>query len=124
MKNSVIIEAVWAKWRQFEIDEDSPGFFLELLEVALSSSPPLMQDLLKSAEQSEVKKVIYCSHTLKSCCQSLGALTLAEAMKSIEIAARGTPPKIETELVIFSHQMFEIFIREIQKEIARIKAAL
>ena|GEM_PF-4752152 len=123
MSTSLIDSAVWEKWRQFEIAENSPGFFLDLLQTGLTSTPPLMASLKQAFADQDIKNVIYFSHTLSSSCRSLGASQLASQLKDIEWAARATPPTIQNELLPLSQKMFEAFVEELKREIARIKHA-
>lgn len=123
MNTALIDSAVWDKWRQFELTENSPGFFLDLLQTALASTPPLMKSLKEAFANQDLKNVIYFSHTLSSSCRSLGATQLASELKAIEWAGRSKPPEIKNELLPASEKMFEAFVEEIKREIARIKSA-
>ena len=58
VSTSLIDSAVWEKWRQFEIAENSPGFFLDLLQTGLTSTPPLMASLKQAFADQDIKNVI------------------------------------------------------------------
>lgn len=123
MSTALIDSAVWEKWRQFEVTESSPGFFLELLQTALTSSQPLMANLAKAMDDQDLKNTIYFSHTLSSTCRSLGATQLSGLLKDIEWAARANSPAIKSELMPVIQKMFEAFCSELKLEIARIKGS-
>lgn len=123
MNTPLIDTSVWDKWRKFEVTENSPGFFLGLLETGLSSTTPQMQSLMAAIERQDLKEIIYFSHTLSSTCRSLGAPQLASHLKDIEWSARATPPVVKRELSTVIQKMFENFAEELKKEIARIKGS-
>jgi HPt (histidine-containing phosphotransfer) domain-containing protein len=118
---SVIDIAVWNKWRDFEKEEQADGFFCELLEKALMSAPKLMNDLEAAIEQTNVKAVHYCSHTLSSTCKSLGAPDLADKLKAVENESRKTPPVIRKDLLAPILAEFRMFIAEVQHEHDKLK---
>jgi len=120
---SVIDISVWNKWREFEREEQAAGFFRELLEKALVSSPKLMDDLEVAIKESNVKAVHYGSHTLSSTCKSLGAIALADKLKAVENETRKTPPTIRKDLLPAIRAEFDLFIAEVQQEYDSLKKA-
>ncbi len=121
---SVIDKKVWQDWRNFEKQEASPGFFLELLTKVLASSPQLMSDLLAAHHQKDLNKVRYCAHTLSSSCKSLGAMSLGDLFSALENGCRAEPPVLHTQLMPALEKTFALFINEIQTEHDRLAQLL
>jgi HPt (histidine-containing phosphotransfer) domain-containing protein len=96
---SLIDQTVWDEWKNFEREEDQPGFFAKLLEAFLTSTPKLMEGLGKGFATQNFKEVHYFAHTLASSCRSLGANGLADDLKAVELAAKATPPVMKTDLL-------------------------
>ncbi|UYL07412.1 Hpt domain-containing protein [Bdellovibrio sp. SKB1291214] len=120
MKSDIIDKVVWEGLREFEKNEEMPGFFLNLLGATLTASRTQMDGLLKAIDDSEAKRVHYYAHTLKSSCASLGALNLAKTLGEIEAAALQKPAVIRQDLIPSVRSVFDQFLQEIQNEYNRL----
>lgn len=120
MKSEIIDKEVWEGLREFEKNEAMPGFFLNLLEVTLTSSKVQMEGLAKAVEDGDTKRVHYYAHTLKSSCSSLGANGLAQTLGEIEAATKQNPPVILKDLLPPVRTLFDSFLQEIKSEFDRL----
>ena len=116
MSSDIIDKAVWDQLREFEKNEEVPYFFKNLLHTVLTTAPPMMELLLSSVENEEVKKVQYYSHTLKSTASSLGAMGLGKLLGEIESGCVQTPVTIRKDLIPEVSKIFGLFIQEVQDE--------
>jgi HPt (histidine-containing phosphotransfer) domain-containing protein len=116
MKSSVIDLSVWKKWRDFEKEEESPGFFLELLNDALKSTPDLMRELEAAFGSNDSQKIFFYAHTLGSTCLTLGGAHLGQMLREIEHDAKLMPPKVRTDLLKPVQKGFADFISELTAE--------
>jgi HPt (histidine-containing phosphotransfer) domain-containing protein len=120
MKSDIIDKEVWEGLREFEKNEEMPGFFLNLLGTVLTSSQAQMDGLLKAVEEGDIKRVHYYAHTLKSSCASLGAMELAKTLGEIEFSSIEKPPVIRKDLMATVEDVFKDFLQEIQNEHSRL----
>jgi HPt (histidine-containing phosphotransfer) domain-containing protein len=123
MKSSVFDMKVWDDWKKFEKDEDSPGFLLQLLQDAHSSSHQHITALETAVKAGDLDKAFYYSHTLGSTCLSLGAVNLGNMLRELEHATKEKPPRLRSELLPQILAAFKEFMSEIEKECARQKSA-
>lgn len=123
MKNSSVVDLkVWQQWKDFEKNENSPGFFLQLLQQGLKTFPEYMHGLEKAMTEKDMKAIFFNAHALGSSCLSLGAVDLGQALRQIESATQNTPPRIRSDLMPTVQSAFSILLNEIQIECSRIQS--
>jgi HPt (histidine-containing phosphotransfer) domain-containing protein len=121
MKPPVIDKKIWNTWREFELNEESPRFFLDLIEKFLENTPNLFLEFLDAIKNKDLKKIVYCSHTLASSCASLGAVQLSEYLKEIEDAARSKNPSIKIDHMSAIESHFAEVLHEMKMEQERLQ---
>ncbi|MBN1149482.1 MAG: Hpt domain-containing protein [Anaerolineales bacterium] len=65
-----------------------PAFLVELIEVFLSDSPQLIEQMRAGLASGEIEIVRRAAHSLKSNSASFGANRLAEAARDLEMLAK------------------------------------
>jgi HPt (histidine-containing phosphotransfer) domain-containing protein len=68
-----------------EVGEHSTEFFIELIDSYLQDSPELLQAIQTAVMQDSAIALKRAAHTLKSSSATLGATTVAELCKRLEI---------------------------------------
>ncbi len=66
-----------------------PQFLVELIEVYLTDSPQLIEQIRRGLAAGEVESVRRAAHSLKSNSASFGANRLANAARELEMIAKG-----------------------------------
>ena len=66
-----------------------PDFLIQLIDVYLSDSSDLIQQMHSGIEHGDVDGVRRAAHSLKSNSASLGANQVAEAARNLEMLAKG-----------------------------------
>lgn len=77
----------------------TPNLLAKIIHLYLESSPTLVDDIVKSIEQSDTESLENAAHSLKSSSANLGATELSNLCKKLEL--QGKASKIETaELLV------------------------
>ncbi len=66
-----------------------PAFMIELIDVYLSDSPDLIDQMQRGFAASDIDVVRRAAHSLKSNSASFGANRLADACRDLEMLAKG-----------------------------------
>ncbi|WP_413294848.1 Hpt domain-containing protein [Bdellovibrio sp. HCB185ZH] len=120
MNSQVCDKNVWQELREFEKNEGAEGFFKQLLQAVLTTAQPVMDSLVKSSVEGDVKKTHYYAHNLKSTCASLGAKSLAQKLGVIETGCKEVEPVIHHHVIAEAKAEFTLFLNEVQEEFNRI----
>jgi two-component system sensor histidine kinase/response regulator len=76
-----------ARMRSFR--DDYPEIADQLLELFLSSTPPLLDELQAAADAGDHDELRRAAHKLKGSCQNIGATFMADLCLTIESAEAG-----------------------------------
>jgi HPt (histidine-containing phosphotransfer) domain-containing protein len=68
------------------------GFFARILNTFLTDAARRLEDIGKGVEEGDFQAVVMAAHTLKGSCSYVGAVRLADQMKTLEEAAHNGPP--------------------------------
>ncbi|MFT5461274.1 MAG: two-component system sensor histidine kinase/response regulator [Planctomycetota bacterium] len=98
--------------------EDDPGLFAELVELFLEDTPARMADLGLALESGDATQMEHAAHALKSSSANLGALTLSETFRQIEMSGREGNVEGASGLITNSNEQFEAVRAALQAEIA------
>jgi len=80
------------------LGDDGPVAVLDLIDTFLDSSPALLKDIEEGARTISLEKIRSTAHSLKSSAASLGALSLSNRARVLEIAAREAAEKPANEV--------------------------
>ena len=85
MPDSLIDPESWEMMKS----QTGPEFLAELIDMYLSDSPDLIEQMRRGLAAGDCDTVRRSAHTLKSNSASLGALRLAGAARVLEMTAKG-----------------------------------
>ena len=99
--NSPAVDALIDEARMRTFRDDYPDIVGQLLDLFLTSTPPLLDELRVAAEMEDRDELKRAAHKLKGSCQNIGATFMATLCKSIEVAdgdVRGTVEELDAAL--------------------------
>ncbi|RKY19150.1 MAG: hypothetical protein DRQ55_11445 [Planctomycetota bacterium] len=79
--------AVLDELRQFQ-DVDGPDILCELIGIFLDDTPPRLESLYTAVDAGDAAGIEQAAHALKSSCAQLGALTLSELCRQLELLSK------------------------------------
>jgi CheY-like chemotaxis protein len=84
----LILDAqVLDKFREL-MGEDADDFFIELIELYLSESPKLVEELRAAVRDHNPERLMHAAHSLKSSSANVGAISLSARLKELEQIGR------------------------------------
>ena len=69
-------------------DDESPDFFQSIINDYLDNTPTIIDEIVSFAEQGNLEKTRFLSHTIKSSSATVGALHFSELCRKIENSSR------------------------------------
>ena len=93
-----IDRTIWDEWLEFEPDENGNDFFQSMVDVFVGHIPGDFSEFLSGVRAQDHERIFHFSHSLKSSCRSIGAMSLGETFETIEITVK-RGELINTELV-------------------------
>ncbi|MDO9095543.1 MAG: Hpt domain-containing protein [Rubrivivax sp.] len=94
--NDVIDKTVFAELQ----DTAGPEFVQELVGTFLEEAPGLMAELRAARDAAQADSFRRAAHSLKSNSQTFGALRLAEAARSLELAGLSADPEYDRQAIV------------------------
>ena len=70
------------------IGENADSILVEMIDCYLEDAPKLVSALISAVDQGDAKQLRACAHTLKSSSLTLGATTLSNLCKELEVISR------------------------------------
>ena len=93
-----IDRSIWEEWDEFDTDENGLEFFQSMVDVFVGAIPGDFSEFLSGVRAQDHERIFHFSHSLKSSCRSIGAMTLGETFETIEITVR-RGEKVDVALV-------------------------
>jgi PAS domain S-box-containing protein len=89
-----------ARMRVFRTDY--PEIVDELIELFVTSTPPLLEELRDAVERGHGEDVRRAAHKLKGSCQNIGAGLMATLAQNLERSSAATPAQLATLELVFA----------------------
>ena len=101
------------------VDEDDPGFLIELLEDYMNDSKENLKAIRYAIQAKDTVTVVNTAHTLKGASSNIGAVNMTELSKRLEHLGRKETLEGAVELIDQLEVEFVEVKSELEKETVR-----